>query len=57
MRKLFKTGAVSSCILWWGNQRSYVKGEMLVNAGIAERKTAAAYLKELEGIGILCADI
>jgi Fic family protein len=31
----------------------YVKGETLVNAGIAERKTAAAYLKELERIGIL----
>jgi len=31
----------------------YIKGEALVRAGIAERKTAAAYLKEIEKAGIL----
>ncbi len=31
----------------------YTKGQFLVNAGIAERKTAADYLKELEKVGIL----
>lgn len=31
----------------------YVKGEALVRAAIAERKTAALYLKELEKVGIL----
>jgi len=31
----------------------YTKGQFLVDAGIAERKTAAEYLKELEHIGIL----
>jgi Fic family protein len=31
----------------------YCKGQFLVNAGIAKRKTAAEYLKELEKIGIL----
>ena len=31
----------------------YTKGEFLVGEGIAERKTAAAYLKELEKVGIL----
>ena len=31
----------------------YTKGRFLVEAGIAERKTAAVYLKELERIGIL----
>ena len=31
----------------------YTKGQFLVDAGIAERKTAANYLKELEKIGIL----
>jgi Fic family protein len=31
----------------------YTKGQFVVNAGIAERKTAAEYLKELEKIGIL----
>lgn len=31
----------------------YCKGEFLVSAGIAKRKTAAKYLKELESIGIL----
>jgi Fic family protein len=31
----------------------YVKGEALVQAAIAERKTAAEYLKELEKAGIL----
>lgn len=33
--------------------QSYTKGQFLVDAGIAERKTAAEYLKELENIGIL----
>jgi Fic family protein len=31
----------------------YCKGQFLVDAGIAQRKTAAEYLKELEKIGIL----
>jgi Fic family protein len=31
----------------------YTKGQFLVNAGIAERQTAAEYLKELEKIGVL----
>jgi Fic family protein len=31
----------------------YIKGQILVDAGIAERKTAAGYLKELEKIGVL----
>ena len=31
----------------------YTKAQMLVDAGIAERKTAAVYLRELEKIGIL----
>ena len=31
----------------------YTKSRFLVDAGIAERKTAAEYLKELENIGIL----
>ncbi len=31
----------------------YTKGQFLVNAGIAERKTSAEYLKELERVGIL----
>jgi Fic family protein len=31
----------------------YTKGQFLVDAGIAERKTAASYLKEIENIGIL----
>lgn len=31
----------------------YTKGQFLVDAGIAERKTAAEYLKELERAGIL----
>lgn len=31
----------------------YTKGQFLVDAGIAERKTAAEYLKSLEKIGIL----
>ncbi len=31
----------------------YTKGQFVVDAGIAERKTAAEYLKELEKIGIL----
>lgn len=31
----------------------YTKGQFLVDAGIAERKTAAEYLKELEKIGAL----
>jgi len=33
--------------------RPYTKAQFLVDAGIAERKTAANYLKELEDIGIL----
>lgn len=31
----------------------YTKGRFLVDAGIAERQTAAEYLKELEKAGIL----
>ena len=31
----------------------YAKGQFLVDAGIAQRKTAAEYLKELEKIGVL----
>ncbi|MEE8553853.1 MAG: Fic/DOC family N-terminal domain-containing protein [Desulfobacterales bacterium] len=31
----------------------YAKGQFLVDAGIAKRKTAASYLKELEKIGML----
>ena len=31
----------------------YTKGQFLVDAGIAERKTAAGYLKEMEKIGVL----
>jgi Fic family protein len=31
----------------------YTKGQFLVDVGIAERKTAAEYLKELETVGIL----
>ena len=31
----------------------YTKGQFLVDAGIAERKTAAVYLRELEKVGIL----
>ncbi len=31
----------------------YCKTELVVNAGIAKRQTAAEYLKELENIGIL----
>ena len=31
----------------------YTKGENLVDAGIAERKTAAVHLRELEKVGIL----
>lgn len=34
-------------------RQPYTKGEFLVSAGIAERQTAAEYLKELEKIGIL----
>lgn len=34
-------------------QQPYTKGQHLVNAGIAERQTAAEYLKELEAIGLL----
>jgi len=34
-------------------RQPYTKGQFLVEAGIAERKTAADYLKELEKIGIL----
>lgn len=31
----------------------YIKGQIIVDAGIAERQTAAEYLKELEKIGVL----
>ena len=31
----------------------YTKGQFVVEAGLAERQTAAEYLKELEGIGVL----
>ena len=34
-------------------QQPYTKGQFIVEAGIAERQTAAEYLKELEQIGIL----
>jgi Fic family protein len=34
-------------------RQPYTKGQFLVDAGIAERKTAAKYLKELEKIGVL----
>jgi Fic family protein len=34
-------------------QQPYTKGQFLVDAGIAERKTAADYLQEMEKIGIL----
>jgi Fic family protein len=34
-------------------QQPYTKGQFLADAGIAERKTAADYLQELEKIGIL----
>jgi Fic family protein len=34
-------------------RQPYTKGQFLVEAGIAERKTASDYLKELENIGIL----
>ena len=34
-------------------RQPYTKGQFLVEAGIAERKTAAQYLKELENIGVL----
>jgi Fic family protein len=34
-------------------RQPYTKGQFLVEAGIAQRKTAAEYLKELEKIGIL----
>lgn len=34
-------------------RQPYTKGQFLVEAGIAERQTAAEYLKELEQIGVL----
>ncbi|MFN0156945.1 MAG: Fic family protein [Bacteroidota bacterium] len=34
-------------------RQPYTKGQFLVEAGLAERKTAAVYLQELEKIGIL----
>jgi len=34
-------------------RQPYTKGQHLVDAGIAERQTAAEYLKELEAIGLL----
>ena len=36
-----------------GTKVANAKAQFLVDAGIAERKTAANYLKELEDIGIL----
>jgi Fic family protein len=37
-------------LLFW---QPYTKGRFLVEAGIAERKTASTYLHELERIGVL----
>jgi hypothetical protein len=34
-------------------RQSYTKGQFLVDMGIAQRKTAAEYLKVLEKIGIM----
>jgi Fic family protein len=34
-------------------RQPYTKGQFVVDAGLAERQTAAEYLKELEGIGVL----
>jgi hypothetical protein len=34
-------------------RQPYTKGQFLVEAGIAERKTASAHLKEFKNIGIL----
>jgi hypothetical protein len=34
-------------------RQPYTKSQFLVDAGIAQRKTAAEYLKELEKIGVL----
>ena len=34
-------------------RQPYTKGQFVVDAGIAKRQTAAEYLKELQGIGIL----
>ena len=34
-------------------RQPYTKGQFLVDAGIAERKTAADYLKALEDVGVL----
>ena len=34
-------------------RQPYVKSQFLVDAGIAERKTAASYLREFEKVGIL----
>jgi hypothetical protein len=34
-------------------RQHYTKGQFLVESGIAERKTAADYLKELEKAGIM----
>jgi Fic family protein len=34
-------------------RQPYTKGQFVVDAGIAERKTASAYLHELERIGVL----
>ena len=34
-------------------RQPYTKGQFLVDAGIAQRKTAAEYLKALEKIGIM----
>jgi Fic family protein len=34
-------------------RQPYTKGQFLVDAGIAERKTAANYLKEIEKAGVL----
>jgi hypothetical protein len=34
-------------------RQPYTKGQFLVEAGVAERKTAADYLKQLEKIGVM----
>jgi hypothetical protein len=34
-------------------RQPYTKGQFVVEAGIAERQTAAEYLRELENLGIL----
>jgi len=34
-------------------RQPYTKGQFIVDAGLAERQTAAEYLKELERVGLL----